>query len=817
MADAAERIIHEIDIEEEMRESFMTFAMSVIVARALPDVRDGLKPAQRRILYAMHELNLGPGSRYIKCAGIVGETMKKFHPHGELVIYPTLARMAQDWNLRYPLVDPHGNFGSIDGDPPAAMRYTEARLHALGAQMMVDIDKNTVDFVQNYDQSANEPTVLPGAFPNLLCNGGSGIAVGMATNIPPHNLTEVVDACCLLIDNSEATLEEIMKVIPGPDFPTGALILGANAIKEAYRTGRGSIIMQARATIEPLEREKQAIIVTEIPYNVNKAQLVEQIAQLATSKKLPEIVGLRDESDRKGMRIVVELKRDSNPHVVLNNLYKHTRLRTSFPMNVVALVEGVPRTLGMVDLLTHFLAHRRQVVTRRSQYELEKAKARAHILEGYRIALKFLDEVIAIIRAAANPQAAREQLMKRFKLTEIQATAILELLLRQLTSLEQKKIDDEYKEIIKRIAFLEDLLADVRKIMKAVKEELLQIKQKYGDERRTRIRLEELEELSTEDLIAEEDMVVTATRDGYIKRMPVDTYRAQGRGGKGIIALTAREEDEVAHLFITSTHHYVLFFTNRGRVYRLRAHEIPSASRQARGSAIINLIQIQSGEKITATLAVREFAADRYVFMATSRGTVKKTSLESLHTRIKGGLIAINLDEGDELSWVEITDGKDEIVLATSQGMSIRFPEEQVRPMGRQAAGVRGIRLRKGDHVVGMAAAREDAKLLVATELGYGKRTALSEYRSQSRGGIGIKTLNITAKNSSLVGMAVVEPEDQLLIITTGGQIIRQHIDAIRETGRSAQGVRLIRLDEGDHVASITVAAKADEDSDKES
>ncbi|NIM06936.1 MAG: DNA gyrase subunit A [Armatimonadetes bacterium] len=809
MAEAAKQKIPEIDIQEEMRESFMTFAMSVIVARALPDVRDGLKPAQRRILYAMHAMNLGPGARYSKCAGVVGETMKTYHPHGNEVIYPTLARMAQGWNLLYPLVDGHGNFGSVDGDPPGAMRYTEARLSPLGARMLVDIDKNTVDFVPNFDQSANEPTVLPSAFPNLLCNGGSGIAVGMATNIPPHNLTEVINACCLLIDNPDTTLEEVMKVLPGPDFPTGGLIMGTSGIKSAFSTGRGSIVMQARASIEPLGRgDRQSILITEIPYNVNKTQLVEQIAQLATSKRRPEIVGLRDESDRKGMRIVVELRRDANPNVVLNNLYKHTRLRTTFPVNAVALVDGVPRTLGILGLLNQYLSHRREIITRRSQFELEKARARAHILEGYRIALKFLDEVIAIIRAAANPAAARKKLIERFKLTEKQANAILELLLRQLTSLERKKIDDEYKEIIKRIAHLEDLLADVRKIMQVVKEELQQVKEKHGNERRTRIRLEDVEDLSIEDLIAEEEMVITATRDGYMKRLPMDTYRTQGRGGKGIIALTAKEEDQVEHLFITTTHHYVLFFTNRGRVYRLRAHEIPAASRQARGTAIINLIAIEPKEQITAILAVKEFAPDRYVFMTTSRGTVKKVALEGLHTRLKGGIIAIKLQKGDELCWVEITDGKQDIVLATKKGMSVRFSEEQVRPMGRQAAGVRGIRLRKSDEVVGMAVCREDAELLVATRLGFGKRTKLSNYRKQRRGGIGIKTLNITAKNGPLVGMAVVDSEDQLLAITTEGQIIRQRVGDIRETGRSAQGVRLIRLGGKDRLATIAVVIK---------
>ena len=832
--------VTDIAIEDEMRESFMTFAMSVIIARALPDVRDGLKPAQRRILYAMHDLNLTPGAQHRKCAKIAGDTSGNYHPHGQEVVYPTLARLAQEWNMRYPLVDGHGNFGSVDGDPPAAMRYTEARMSAFGAEMLADIDQETVDFVQNYDQTRTEPTVLPGGFPGLLCNGGSGIAVGMATNLAPHNLSEVVDACALLIDNPEATLDEVMKVLPGPDFPTGALILGTSGIREAYESGRGSIRMQARAVIEPISGGKNAILVTELPYQVNKATLVEQIANLVNEKKVEGITGLRDESDRKGMRIVVELKRETNPHVVLNQLYKHTRMRTSFPVNAVGLIpeftaamtdEGVPlvpRTLGIKDLIKHFLDHRREVVVFRSQYQLARAQARAHILEGYRIALKNLDAVIKIIRQAENPAAAREKLMKRFKLSERQAQAILELMLQRLTSLERKKIDEEYREIIKTIGRLEDILGkrlsdlvgeedarqltrewlrkhpgQPRKVMQIVKSELEDLAKKRGDERRTEIRQEEADDISIEDLIAEEDMVITMTRDGYIKRLPVATYRTQGRGGKGVIGLTRKEEDAVDHLSVASTHTYLLFFTNLGKVYRLRVHEIPLAGRQARGTAVINLIRIDSGERVTAVLAVKEFRKDRYLFMATRQGVVKKTRLSEYDTRIKGGLIAVKLRKGDELEWVAETDGKRDIMLATVKGQSIRFSEKQARPMGRPAAGVRGIRLRKGDSVIGMGVARKDADLLVASEKGYGKRTALAEYRAQSRGGIGIKTMNITSRNGPIVGMRIVDQDDDLLIITTGGQIIRQPISSLRRIGRSTQGVRLIRLGKGDRIANI--------------
>lgn len=840
--------VTEIGIEEEMRESFMTFAMSVIIARALPDVRDGLKPAQRRILFAMHDLNLTPGAQHRKCAKIAGDTSGNYHPHGQEVVYPTLARMAQDWNMRYPLVDGHGNFGSVDGDPPAAMRYTEARMSSYGAEMLADIERDTVDFIPNYDQTRTEPTVLPGRFPNLLCNGGSGIAVGMATNLPPHNLGEVVDACALLIDDPEADLKAIAKVIPGPDFPTGGLILGVSGIRQAYDSGRGPITVQARATIEPMEGGKNAIIITELPYQVNKAQLVEQIADLVTNKRVQGVTGLRDESDRKGMRVVVELRRDANPHIVLNSLYKHTRMRASFAMNAVALIPEyaaqkpgepvplVPRTLGIKDLITHFLDHRREVIVLRCQHDLARAQARAHILEGYRIALKNLDAVIKIIRQAESPPAARDTLMKRFKLSERQAQAILELMLQRLTSLERRKIDEEYKEIIKTIGRLEDILGkrlsdlvgsenqlldtrewlrknpwQPRKVMQLVKSELLELKEKRADPRRTEIRPQDAADISVEDLIAEEDMVVTMTRDGYIKRLPVTTYRAQGRGGKGVTGLTRKEEDVVDHLFIASTHTTILFFTNRGRVYHLRAHQIPQATRQARGTAVINLIPIEQGEQVTVARALRQFPEDRFLFMATRGGTVKKTRLSEYDTRLKGGIIALRLQKGDELEWVAVTDGERDIVLVTAKGQSIRFSEQAVRPMGRPAAGVRGIRLRKGDSVIGMGIVRKDADLLVASQNGYGKRTALDEYRAQGRGGIGIKTMNVSARNGPILGMRIVDDDDHLLIITTAGQIIRQRVKDIRSIGRSTQGVRLIRLDKGDQVASIARVVRQEE------
>jgi len=810
------REVTDVSIVDEMKDSYLRFAMSVIISRALPDVRDGLKPSQRRVLYAMSELNLSPGGITRKCAAIVGECMGKYHPHGDASIYDTLVRMAQDWNARYPLAHPKGNFGSIDGDPPAAMRYTEAKLTQLGAEMLADLEHDTVDFIPNFDETTKEPTVLPAAFPNLICNGASGIAVGMATEIAPHNLGEVIDACALMIEkNYNITVDELLEVMPGPDFPTGGLILGTAGIREAYATGNGACTMQARTLIEPAESGRTAIIVTELPFQVNKARLVEQIAELVKDKKMQGIADLRDESDRVGMKLVIELKRDANPHVVLNQLYKHTPLRKRFNFNMVGIIQvngkPEPRTLTMIDLLREFLEHRRVVVTRRTKHELKQQRERAHILEGYRIALNNLDAVITLIRESRTPTMAREGLMREFGMSERQAQAVLDLQLHRLTSLEIEKIEKEYKEVIMRIAFLEDLLANPRKLMLVVKEELLDVKKRHGDARRSRIRAEEAAELSIEDLIDEEDMIITMTRDGYVKRVPIDTYRTQIRGGKGIVGLTAKEEDNVEHLFIANTHSYLLAFTDKGKVYRLRTHEVPAASRTARGANIINLINIEPGEQVTAVLNIQAFAEDRYLFMVTERGVVKKSRLSEFATRRTGGLIAITLDEGDALNWVKVTDGHRHIVLATHDGMSIRFSEEEVRSMGRGAAGVRGIELRKGDRVVGVALVRPEQDLLAVAERGYGKRTPLTEYKVQHRGGIGIKTVQITEKNGPLVDCKVVDEKDEVLFISTGGQVIRTKVDTIRETGRSAQGVRLMRMGEDITIAGVAVVVKQEE------
>jgi len=814
-----EKPIHEItdvSIVDEMKDSYLRFAMSVIISRALPDVRDGLKPSQRRVLYAMNELNLSPGGNTRKCAAIVGECMGKYHPHGDASIYDTLVRMAQDWNSRYPLAFPKGNFGSIDGDPPAAMRYTEAKLTQLGAELLADLEHDTVDFIPNFDETTKEPSVLPAAFPNLICNGASGIAVGMATEIAPHNLGEVIDACALMIEKDyKITVDELLEVMPGPDFPTGGLILGTAGIRDAYATGNGACTMQARTHIEPAESGKTAIIVTELPYQVNKARLVEQIAELVKDKKMQGIADLRDESDRVGMKLVIELKRDANPHVVLNQLYKHTPLRKRFNFNMVGIIQvngkPEPRTLTMIDLLREFLEHRRVVVTRRTKHELKQQRDRAHILEGYRIALQNLDDVIRVIRESRTPTMAREALMQTFAMSERQAQAVLDLQLHRLTSLEIEKIEKEYAEVIKRIAYLEDLLSNVRKLMLVVKDELLDVKKRFGDARRSRIRQEEAAELSIEDLIDVEDVIITMTRDGYVKRVPVDTYRTQIRGGKGVLGLTAKEEDTVEHLFIASTHSYLLAFTDKGKVYRLRTHEVPATSRTARGVNIINLINIEPGETVTAVLNIKEFSPDKYLFMVTERGVVKKSQLSEFETRRTGGLIAITLDEEDALNWVKVTDGHRHIVLATHDGMSIRFSEEEVRSMGRGAAGVRGIELRKGDRVVGVALVRPEQDLLAVTERGYGKRTALTEYKVQHRGGIGIKTVQITEKNGPLVDCKAVDEKDEVLFISTGGQVIRTKVDTIRETGRSAQGVRLMRMEDDITIAGVAVVVKQEE------
>ena len=801
-----------ITLEDEMKESYTRYAMSVIVGRALPDVRDGLKPAHRRILYAMQELGLTPDRPHKKCATTVGAVLGKYHPHGDMAAYDTLVRMAQDFSLRYLLVDGHGNFGSVDGDPPAAYRYTEARLSPLAIQLLQDIEQETVDFTPNFDESTEEPVVLPSIFPNLLANGSAGIAVGMATNIPPHNLTELCDAVSAIIDNPDISLEKLMKIIPGPDFPTGGLILGTRGIKQAYSTGRGQVTMQARAVIEPMDSGKNAILVTEIPYQVNKATLIEQIAKLVREKRLEGISELRDESDRSGMRIVIELKRDANPNVVLNFLYKHTQMRQNFGVIMLALVDREPKVLTLKEMLQYFIEHRREVITRRTRFQLGKAKQRAHILEGFRIILRNLDETIAIIRNADNREEARKKLMERFELSNDQAQAILNMQLGQLTQLDQKKIKDEYEELLKTIEYLEGILADPRKVLHLIQEDMKNVKKEFGDERRSVIHATEAEDISIEDLIAEEDMIVTITRDGYIKRLPIDTYRTQARGGKGVIGLTKKEQDAVEHLFVATTHHLILVFTNRGRVYQLKAYEVPAASRQARGTPIINLVQIEPGECVTATVPVSNFGEGGCLFFCTRNGVVKKTALEEFNTRLSKGIIAINLQGKDELKWVRWTDGKREIILGTHQGLAVRFNEEEVRSMGRQAAGVRGIRFKKtGDYVVSMNAGRTDADLLVVSEKGYGKRTPIDAYRKTARGTQGVITLNITETNGPVVCMHVVDADDELLIITAKGVVIRQPVETIRQTGRSAQGVRLIRLGEGDLVRAVARVIKGDE------
>ena len=804
----------EVSIVDEMKDSYLRFAMSVIISRALPDVRDGLKPSQRRVLFSMNELNLNPGGATRKCATVVGDCMGKYHPHGDASIYDTLVRMAQDWNSRYPLVHPKGNFGSMDGDPPAAMRYTEAKLTPLGAALLADIDQDTVDYQPNFDETLQEPTVLPAAFPNLICNGTSGIAVGMATEMAPHNLGEVIDACALLIDRgADVTVDELMQVLPGPDFPTGGLILGTNGIREAYATGNGACTMQARTVIEPADSGKMSIVVTELPYQVNKSRLVEQIADLVKEKRVQGISDLRDESDRVGMKLVIELKRDANPHVILNQLYKHTPLRKRFNFNMVGIVQvngkPEPRSLTMIDLLNEFLAHRREVVTRRTKFELKKQRERAHILEGYRIALLNLDEVIKLIRASRTPTMAREGLMAAFAMSEKQAQAVLDLQLHRLTSLEIEKIEKEFAEVMARIGYLESLLADIKKLMAVVKSELLEVKKKYNDGRRSRIRKEEVTELSIEDLIDEEDVIITVTRDGYVKRLPADTYRTQNRGGKGVLGLTTKEEDTVEHLFTASTHSFLCIFTDKGKVYRLRTHEVPAASRTARGANIINLISKEADEQVTAVLNIKDFPEDKFLFMVTEQGVVKKTALSEFANIYSAGKIAITMkNETDALRWVKVTDGHRHIVLATHQGMSIRFSEEGVRPIGRTAAGVRGMDLREEDRIVGVALVRSDQDLLAVTELGYGKRTPLTEYRVTSRGGKGIKTVQITEKNGPLVDCKAVNETDEVLFISTGGQVIRSKVDAIRETGRSAQGVRIMRMNEDIRVAAVTVVLK---------
>ena len=747
------------DVTEQMRQSYIDYAMSVIVERALPDVRDGLKPVHRRILFGMSELGNTPDKPHKKSARIVGEVMGKFHPHGDSAIYDAMVRMAQDFSYRLMLVDGHGNFGSVDGDPPAAMRYTEARLSEAAMAMLQDLNKDTVDFKPNFDETLKEPVVLPSRFPNLLVNGSSGIAVGMATNIPPHNLGEVIDGLAMLIDNPEITIEELNKVIKGPDFPTSGIIVGRDGIRQMYKRGRGRIRVRARAYIETTSNGRSRIIVTEIPYMVNKAALLERIADLVREKKIDGISDLRDESDRTGMRIVIELKRDAHGQIVLKQLYKHTQMQETFGAIMLALVDNEPRILNLKQMLIHYLDHQKEVVTRRTQFDLRKAEERAHILEGLRIALDHLDEVINLIRSSRTEQIAKEGLMKKFGLSEIQAQAILDMRLRRLTGLERDKIEEEYRELLKTISYLKDLLADERKIYGVIKQELLEIKEKFADERRTEI-ISGDGEISEEELIADEDIVVTISHQGYIKRLPVTTYSSQRRGGKGITGVKHKEDDFVEHMFITSTLKQVLFFTNLGKVYQLKGYEIPEASRQARGIAIVNLLQISPGERITAVIPIANFEEDSYLFFATRLGFVKKTALFEFANIRRGGLIALTLEEGDELVGVHLTGKGQEVLLATTFGQSIRFRQEDVRSMGRNARGVRGIELRPGDSVVAMDAIRGDADVLVVTENGFGKRTPIAEYRLQSRGGKGIKTININEKNGSIVSMKIFDEDN---------------------------------------------------------
>ncbi|ANA80194.1 DNA gyrase subunit A [Paenibacillus glucanolyticus] len=801
--------IKDRDIGTEMRESFMDYAMSIIVSRALPDVRDGMKPVHRRILYAMSELGMAPDKPHKKSARIVGEVIGKYHPHGDSAVYESMVRMAQDFSMRYMLVDGHGNFGSIDGDMAAAMRYTEARLSKIAMEMLRDINKETIDFAPNYDGEEHEPVVLPARYPNLLVNGVSGIAVGMATNIPPHNLGEVIDGVQAMIRNPDITPMELMEYIQGPDFPTAGFILGREGIRQAYRTGRGSVTMRAKATIEE-NNNKARIVVHEIPYQVNKARLVEKIAELVRDKRIDGITDLRDESDRNGMRIVIELRRDVNPNVVLNNLYKHTAMQSNFGINMLAIVNNEPKILNLRDVLFYYLEHQVIVIRRRTEFELRKAEARAHILEGLRIALDHLDEVIALIRASQTTEAAREGLIERFGLSQEQAQAILDMRLQRLTGLEREKIENEYQELLAKIAELREILANEHLVLQIINDELQEIKERFSDERRTEITVGE-DSILDEDLIPREEVIITITHTGYIKRLPANTYRSQKRGGRGVVGMDTKSEDFVEHLFVTNSHHYLMFFTDKGKAYRLKAYEIPELSRTARGTPIINLIQIEQGESINAVIPVENFDSDNFLFFATRQGVVKKTPLEDYVNIRKGGLIAINLREDDSLIEVKLTDGQQEIIIGTAQGMSIRFKESDVRSMGRSATGVKGITLDDDDEVIGMDVVDRELDILIVTTKGYGKRTPASDYRSQTRGGKGIKTINITEKNGPVVALKVVKSEEDLMIITSSGTIIRTSMEGISTMGRYAQGVKLINIREDDSVGTVCRADKSDD------
>ncbi len=805
--------VKEINISQEMRTSFLDYAMSVIVSRALPDVRDGLKPVHRRILYAMHDLGMHSDKPFKKSARIVGDVIGKYHPHGDSAVYETMVRMAQDFNQRYMLVDGHGNFGSIDGDSAAAMRYTEARMSKISMELLRDINKDTIDYQDNYDGEEKEPVVLPSRFPNLLVNGTSGIAVGMATNIPPHQLGEVIDGVLAVSRDPEITIPELIDIIPGPDFPTGALILGRSGIRKAYETGRGTIKVRAKVEIEQKSNGKEVIIVNEIPYQVNKAKLIERIAELVREKKIDGITDLRDESDRRGLRIVIEVRKDANANVLLNNLYKHTALQTTFGVNLLALVNGEPKVLNLKQCLVYYLDHQRVIIRRRTEFELRKAEARAHILEGLRIALDNLDAVINLIRSSRTTDIAREGLMTTFNLSEKQAQAILDMRLQRLTGLEREKIEEEYQELVKLIAELKAILADDEKILEIIREELTEIKERFNDKRRTEIVSGGIEDIEDEDLIPRENVVITLTHNDYIKRLPVSTYRSQKRGGRGIQGMGTNDDDFVEHLITTSTHDTILFFTNKGKVYRAKGYEIPEYSRTAKGIPIINLLGIEKDEWVNAIIPVSEFEDDWFLFFTTKHGVSKRSPLSSFAHIRNSGLIALNLREGDELISVRLTDGNKEMIIGTKNGLLIRFPETDVRSMGRTASGVKGISLNEDDEVVGMEVLEEDSEVLIVTQNGYGKRTPAAEYRLQSRGGKGIKTCNITEKNGSLVSMKVVNGEEDIMIITTGGVLIRMAVNDISSMGRNTQGVRLIRLDEHDqeYVATVALVERDDE------
>ncbi|MEA4805468.1 MAG: DNA gyrase subunit A [Acetobacterium wieringae] len=802
--------VKSINIEEEMKTSYIDYAMSVIIGRALPDVRDGLKPVHRRIIFAMSELGLTPDKPFRKSARIVGDVLGKYHPHGDSSVYDAMVRMAQDWSTRYLLVNGQGNFGSVDGDSPAAMRYTEAKMGKITVEMLRDINKETVDFGPNFDESEKEPIVLPSKFPNLLVNGSSVIAVGMATNIPPHNLCEIIDGTVAFIDDPDISIDELMKYVKGPDFPTAGIVLGKSGIKSAYRTGRGRIKVRGKVDVVTTKKGKKQIIITEIPYMVNKSKLVEKIAELVKEKKIEGISDLRDESDlKKGMSIIIDLKRDANETIILNQLYKHTQLQETFGVIMLALVNNEPKVLNLKEILFHYIEHQKEIITRRTIFELKKAEARAHILEGLKIALDHIDEVIKLIRAAADGKAAKEQLIERFKLSEIQAQAILDMRLQRLTGLEREKIEEEYKEIMLTIAKLKAILADGQLVLNIIKEELIEIKEKYGDKRRTSFDID-VEDFEIEDLIKEEEVVITMTHIGYVKRITADNYRSQKRGGKGITALSTRENDFVEHLFTTTTHHYLMFFTNLGKVYRLKAFEIPEGGRTARGTAIVNLLPLEEGEQIATMIPVKEFTADKYLIMATKQGIIKKTDLTEYDTSRKNGIIAINLREGDELINVRLVEQDEEIVMGTQCGYAIRFNSEEVRPISRTSIGVRGIELREDDVVVGMDIVKEELFVLCVSENGYGKLSASDLYRPQKRGGKGVQTYKVTKKTGELVGFCVISRDGEIMMINNQGVVIKLEGNDISAVGRNTQGVRLMKLSPDESIATISKVYKED-------